>query len=99
MQRTTQVELINAVRALNAAAGYPDDAMIVLGSTAVPGAFRLYGAYGGWQLLRYTEASFAQTGIEIVTHGFRTKREVRELVEMLTYGIRCAEKIREGATV
>jgi hypothetical protein len=77
MKRTTKIELIAAVRVLNH----------LVGANPVahqPGSFVLQGAYGGWQLQRIHPSG----GNESVTTGFRTKREVLDLIHAIRYGIR-----------
>jgi hypothetical protein len=91
MKRTTQVELVNAVRTLNRELGYPADGGTAIGYHC-PGAFCLAGAYGGWQLQRCEER-----GVVSVTTGYRSKRELRELVNAMVFGIRVLKG--EGATI
>lgn len=75
MKRTTKIELIAAVRVLNHLVGIAE---------GKPGSFVLQGAYGGWQLQRIHPSG----GNESVTTGFRTKREVLDLIHAIRYGIR-----------
>jgi hypothetical protein len=75
MKRTTKIELIAAVRVLNHLIGIEG---------GKPGSFVLQGAYGGWQLQRIHPSG----GNESVTTGFRTKREVLDLIHAIRYGIR-----------
>ena len=80
MHRTTKNELISAVRVLNQ----------MVGANAVahqPGSYILAGAYGGWQLQR----AHPDGGTVSVTSGYRSKRELRELVD----AIRCGVMLRE----
>jgi len=75
MKRTTKIELIASVRVLNQLVGI---------AAGQPGSFVLQGAYGGWQLQRIHPSG----GNESVTTGFRTKREVLDLIHAIRYGIR-----------
>ena len=75
MKRTTKIELIASVRILNQLVGIAE---------GQPGSFVLQGAYGGWQLQRIHPSG----GNQSVTPGFRTKREVLDLIHAIRYGIR-----------
>jgi len=46
------------------------------------GSFCLQGAYGGWQLQRHRGS-----GIESVTYGYRSKRELYEKILDIQYGV------------
>jgi hypothetical protein len=83
MKRTTIAELVLSVRHLNSAMGFPDDAGAAIGVKSLPGSFVLQGAYGGWQLQRIHPSG----GVESVTSGYRSKRELRELVDAIRYGV------------
>jgi hypothetical protein len=77
MKRTTKIELNAAVRVLNQ----------LVGANPVahqPGSYILAGAYGGWQLQRIHPSG----GNESVTTGYRSKREVLDLIHAIRYGIR-----------
>ena len=83
MKRTTMIDLVLSVRNLNREMGYPDDAGTAIGAWQAPGTFALQGAYGGWQIQRFTEH-----GVVSITTGYRSKRELRELVDAMIQGIR-----------
>lgn len=53
--------------------------------------YSLYGAYGGWQLVRRQNG-----GIVPVTSGFRSKRELYEFVSAMVYGIRTFQDSRRA---
>ena len=77
MKRTTKIELIAAVRVLNH----------LVGANPVahqPGSFVLQGAYGGWQLQRIHPSG----GNESVTTGYRSKRELLDLIHAYRAGLR-----------
>jgi hypothetical protein len=77
MKRTTKNELTAAVRVLNE----------LVGANAVahqPGTYVLAGAYGGWQLQRIHPSG----GNESVTTGYRSKRELLDLIHAYRAGIR-----------
>jgi hypothetical protein len=77
MKRTTKIELNAAVRVLNQ----------LVGANPVahqPGSYILAGAYGGWQLQRIHPSG----GNESVTTGYRSKRELLDLIHAIRYGIR-----------
>jgi hypothetical protein len=77
MKRTTKIELTAAVRVLNQ----------LVGANPVahqPGTYVLAGAYGGWQLQRIHPSG----GNESVTTGYRSKRELLDLIHAIRYGIR-----------
>jgi hypothetical protein len=95
MKRTTIVELVNAVRVLNVSLGYPDCGAAAIGVDPIPGSFVLQGAYGGWQLQRVHPSG----GVESVTTGYRSKREVKEMVEAIRYGAVIGSLRFTGATV
>jgi len=89
MHRTTKNELISAVRVLNQ----------MVGANAVahqPGSYILAGAYGGWQLQRIVDTGTALTGATAVFPGFRSKRELLELIHAFRAGILAAQAIRVG---
>jgi len=75
MKRTTKIELIASVRVLNQLVGI---------AAGQPGSFVLQGAYGGWQLQRIHPSG----GNESVTTGYRSKRELLDLIHAIRYGIR-----------
>lgn len=79
MKRTTKVELNSAVRVLNQ----------MVGANAVahqPGSYILAGAYGGWQLQRIQPLG----GYESVTTGYRSKRELLDLIHAYRAGMNAA---------
>jgi hypothetical protein len=83
MKRTTIADLVLSVRHLNSAMGFSDDAGAAIGVNSVPGSYYLQGAYGGWQLQRVHPSG----GCESVTSGYRSKRELWELVNAIRYGV------------
>ena len=83
MKRTTIADLVLSVRHLNSAMGFSDDAAAAIGVNSVPGSFVLQGAYGGWQLQRI----HPDGGVTSVTSGYRSKRELWELVNAIRYGV------------
>jgi hypothetical protein len=83
MNRTTIADLVLSVRHLNSAMGFSDDAKAAIGVNSVPGSYYLQGAYGGWQLQRVHPSG----GCVSVTTGYRSKRELRELVEAIRFGV------------
>ena len=87
MKRTTIAELVLSVRHLNSAMGYNGSPGVAIGSRPDAGCFFLQGAYGGWQLQR----AHPDGGTVSVTSGYRSKRELRELVD----AIRCGVMLRE----
>jgi len=77
MKRTTKFELTAAVRVLNQ----------LVGANPVahqPGTYVLAGAYGGWQLQRIHPSG----GNESVTTGYRSKRELLDLIHAYRAGLR-----------
>jgi hypothetical protein len=77
MKRTTKIELNSAVRILNQ----------MVGANPVahqPGSYILAGAYGGWQLQRIHPSG----GNESVTTGYRSKRELLDLIHAYRAGLR-----------
>ena len=93
--RTTIAQVVLAVRHLNSAMGYPDDAGSAIGSNPVPGSFVLQGAYGGWQLQRNS----LHGGVESVTSGYRSKREILDLIHAVRYGVLEGSLRVSGVTV
>ena len=97
--RTTIAQVVLAVRHLNSAMGYPEDAGSAIGSNPVPGSFVLQGAYGGWQLQRV----YPLGGVAAVFSGYRSKREILDLIEAMRSGVIAhASKVafdRQDATV
>jgi len=83
MKRTTIADLVLSIRHLNSAMGFPDDAGSAIGVNSLPGSYYLQGAYGGWQLQRVHPSG----GCESVTSGYRSKRELNELVNAIRYGV------------
>lgn len=80
MKRTTKIELNSAVRVLNQ----------LVGANAVahqPGSYILAGAYGGWQLQQIV-GSGSDQGVAAVFPGYRSKRELLELIHAYRAGIR-----------
>ena len=75
MKRINMADLEAAVRVLNQTIGV---------AQGKPGAFCLQGAYGGWQLQRIHPSG----GNESVTTGYRSKRELLDLIHAIRYGIR-----------
>jgi hypothetical protein len=75
MKRINMADLEAAVRALNQTIGV---------AQGKPEAFCLQGAYGGWQLQRIHPSG----GNESVTTGYRSKRELLDLIHAIRYGIR-----------
>ena len=82
-KRTTIDQLVLSVRHLNSAMGYSGSPDAAIGHHPDPGSFVLQGAYGGWQLQRVHPAG----GIVSVTSGYRSKRELNELVEAIRCGV------------
>jgi hypothetical protein len=95
MTRTTIADLVLSVRHLNSAMGHSDDAGAAIGVNSLPGSFVLQGAYGGWQLQRIHPSG----GVTSVTTGYRSKRELRELVDAIRYGVLEGSLRMTGATV
>ena len=95
MKRTTYTDLVLSVRHLNSAMGFSDDAAVAIGGNSVPGSYYLQGAYGGWQLQRV----HPNGGAVSVTSGYRSKRELCELVDAIRYGVLVGTQRRTGATV
>ena len=93
--RTTMKELVLSVRHLNSAMGFPDDAPSAIGVNSRPGSYFLQGAYGGWQLQRV----HPNGGTISVTTGYRSKRELNELVNAIRYGVVEGSQRTTGATV
>ena len=93
--RTTMKELVLSVRHLNSAMGFPDDAQSAVGVNSRPGSYFLQGAYGGWQLQRV----HPNGGTISVTTGYRSKRELNELVNAIRYGVVEGSQRMAGATV
>jgi hypothetical protein len=94
-KRTTISEVVLAVRHLNSAMGFPDDAGSAIGSKSVPGSFVLQGAYGGWQLQRIG----LHGGVESVTTGYRSKKEILDLIHAVRYGVLEGSLRATGITV
>jgi hypothetical protein len=85
MNRTTKNELISAVRVLNQ----------MVGANAVahqPGSYFLQGAYGGWQLQQVVGTGTILTGATAVFPGYRSKRELLELIHAFRAGIRVGQE-------
>ena len=83
MKRTTKVELNYAVRVLNQ----------MVGANAVahqPGSYILAGAYGGWQLQKIVGSGPTQGAVSIFP-GYRSKRELLELIHAFRMGIEVGE--------
>jgi hypothetical protein len=95
MKRTTTADLVLSVRHLNSAMGYSDDAGAAIGKNSVPGSYYLHGAYGGWQLQRV----HPDGGCVSVTSGYRSKRELNELVRAIQYGVLEGTARMTGATI
>jgi hypothetical protein len=95
MKRTTTADLVLSVRHLNSAMGYPDDAASAIGTNSVPGSYYLQGAYGGWQLQRV----HPDGGCVSVTSGYRSKRELNELVRAIQYGVVAGAVSMTGSTI
>ena len=76
MTRTTIADLNTAVRILN---------QLVMARENKYGAYCLQGAYGGWQLQRIVNTS---GGVSAVTTGYRSKRELLDLIHAYTEGVR-----------
>ena len=51
------------------------------------GSFSIHGAYGGWQLQRHGESGYI-AGIG----GFKSKREVYEMIHNIAYGVLIAPR-------
>ena len=83
-KRTTIAQVVLAVRHLNAAMGYSDDAGAAIGHNPAPGSYVLHGAYGGWQLQRRDSPL---GGFSSVTSGYRSKREILDLIEAIRIGV------------
>ena len=83
MQRTTQVQLFNALARLNNLFGYKPS-----GTQPTPGTFVLQGAYGGYQLQRVVEGG----GVMSITSGYRSKREVAEYIYAMLQGAAMMER-------
>jgi hypothetical protein len=81
MKRINMADLEAAVRVLNQTIGAKE------GKYA--GSYFLQGAYGGWQLQQFVSThSDSVLATVAITSGFRTKREVYDLIHAITYGIR-----------
>ena len=82
MKRTTKIELNSAVRVLNQ----------MVGANAVahqPGSYILAGAYGGWELQKIVGSGPTQ-GVVSIFPGYRSKRELLELIHAYRAGMNAA---------
>ena len=77
MKRTTMKNVNDALASLNLHLGV---------KPGEKGSFCLQGAYGGWQLQRYSEAGVVGIG------GFKSKREVYEMIHNIAYGVLIAPR-------
>jgi hypothetical protein len=84
MKRTTKYDLASAVRVLN---------QLVGATPGHPGAYCLQGAYGGWQLQRVLVS-----GTDAIFPGYRSKRELLELIHAFRAGVRVGQQTPAPAT-
>jgi hypothetical protein len=78
--RTTKKNMTDALAALNAQLGVKE---------GEEDSFCLQGAYGGWQLCRHWKG-------DISIGGFKSKREVYEMIHNITYGVLLAKRRMNG---
>lgn len=78
MKRTTMKNVNDALASLNLHLGV---------KPGEKGSFCLQGAYGGWQLQRYSEAGVVGIG------GFKSKREVYDMIHNIAYGVLIAPRM------
>jgi hypothetical protein len=83
MKRTTKNELFYAVRVLNEMIG---------AVPGTPGSFFLQGAYGGWQLQKIVGTDTALLGTTAIFDGYRSKRELLDLIYAFRAGIRAGQE-------
>ncbi len=83
MHRTTKTELNSAVRVLNEMIGATE---------GQPGSYTLQGAYGGWQLQQVVGTGTVLTGATAIFAGYRSKRELLELIHAFRAGIRVGQE-------
>jgi len=84
MKRTTKYDLAAAVRVLNELVG---------ATPGHPGAYCLQGAYGGWQMQK-----ILVSGTDAVFPGYRSKRELLELIHAFRAGVCVGQQAPAPAT-
>ena len=85
--RITRAMLDRQVEALNRQAGTPETAWTRAEDgtlTANIGNYHLSGGYGGWQLQQVVNIN---GGVRTITLGFRSKREMAEMIRVYSVGM------------